>query len=241
MRLLRGDVGRGALLLERSQPGEPATSLVPDHDEDAVAAAVGVLRRLHQPPPPGCRLPDLSGQGAAFSEYLQTHPGAGPPRSLVVRASALFDELFASSTRTVVLHGDLHHDNLLSAVREPWLAIDPHGVVGDRGYDVGSLLFNPHLDRRDDELLSLVPARVEQLADGMALPVDDVVAWGFVKAVLSEVWSAHGTATHRTATQGETAAQALPRGMAVQGSAHGRGSELTRAFDVAMMLLPRLA
>ena len=30
-----------------------------------------------------------------------------------------------------MLHGDLHHDNVLTADREPWLAIDPHGVLGD--------------------------------------------------------------------------------------------------------------
>jgi streptomycin 6-kinase len=79
---------------------------------------------------------------------------------------------------------------MLRAEREPWLAIDPHGLVGDPGYDTGALLYNPDPDLRDDDLLALVPARIEQLADGLRMPVERVVGWGFVQGVLSEVWSA---------------------------------------------------
>lgn len=102
----------------------------------------------------------------------------------------MFDELCASATERVVLHGDLHHDNVLSSEREPWLAIDPHGVVGDPGYEVGTLLYNPDPSRTDDVVQSLLPARIEQLADGLNMAVVRVVAWGFVQAVLSEVWTA---------------------------------------------------
>ena len=43
----------------------------------------------------------------------------------------------------VLLHGDLHHDNILSATRAPWLIIDAKGLVGDSGYDLGAFLYNP--------------------------------------------------------------------------------------------------
>lgn len=41
----------------------------------------------------------------------------------------------------------------------------------------------------------LVPARVEQLADGLGLPPERVVAWGFVKAVPAEAWTAEDGGT----------------------------------------------
>ncbi len=56
-----------------------------------------------------------------------------------------------------------------------------------------------------------MPARLEQLADGLGLAPERVVAWGFVKAVLSEVWT-------------------------VQDG----GTPGSRALDVALQLLPRL-
>jgi streptomycin 6-kinase len=234
VRLLAYEPGWGALLLERAEPGTMVRSLVPARDTEATAAILGVMRRLHsvssadvrgtgprgedQRPGetalvPGKGLPDLESQGAAFAAHLRAFPGDDPlPRHLVERAGRLFDELCASAPARVVLHGDLHHDNVLRAEREPWLAIDPHGVVGDPGYEAGTMVHNPDPDRHEPELLALVPARIEQLADGMGQPVERIVAWAFVKAVLSEVWTAE------------------EEGGEVGG----------RALDVALALLPRL-
>lgn len=217
VRLLRAELERGALLLEHVSPGWRARDLVPYQDGEATSAMAGVMRRLHAPPRPGCVIPPALAQAAAFDDYVAVHGSSGPlPVDLVVKAAGLIRELCASATEQVVLHGDLHHDNVLRGTREPWLAIDPHGLVGDPGYEVGSLLFNPDPANRDEALTALVPSRVEQLADELAMPLDRVVAWGFVKAVMSDVWSA----------------QAWSPGAS--------WSPASRALDVARLLLPRL-
>jgi streptomycin 6-kinase len=216
VRLLRADLTRAALLLEHVAPGWRASDLVPARDSEATSAAVGVMRRLHVPPPPDCRIPEALAQADAFDDYVATFGETGPlPLDLVVRAGGLMRELCASATDRVVLHGDLHHDNILAATREPWLAIDPHGIVGDPGYEVGSLFFNPNPDDRDEALTALVPSRVEQIADELAMPIDRVVAWAFVKSMLSDVWSTEGWSPEW-------------------------GSPISRALDVAMLLRPRL-
>lgn len=176
------------------------------------------MRLLHAPPPPGCTIPSALAQAGAFDDYIATHGLSGPlPLDLVARAGGLMRELCASAKEQVVLHGDLHHDNLLRATREPWLAIDPHGLVGDPGYEVGSLLFSPDPDNRDEALTALVPSRVEQFADELAMPLDRVVAWGLVKAATSDVWTA-------------------------QAWSPGTGwSPASRALDVASLLLPMLS
>jgi len=212
IRLFEYDPPRGALLLERATPGTAVATVVPQHDEEATAALIAAGRRLHQLPPAGCRLPDLRAQGEAFRAHRRRFPGDGPiPRPLVERAGALFDELCADGPEPLVLHGDLHHENVVRAEREPWLAIDPSPVVGDPGYDCGAMLYNPYPQRREADLLALVPARVEQLADGFGLPLERVVAWGFVMGVLSQVWTA------------------------------AVGGQESRALDVATLLLPRLS
>lgn len=217
VRLLRHDLDRGALLLERAEPGVRARDLVPARDAEATSAAVDVMRRLNVAPPPGCPLPELLSQSVAFDEYLATWDDSGPlPRDLVARARGLMRELCASAPDHVLLHGDLHHDNILRATREPWLAIDPHGIIGDPGYEVGSLLFNPDPHDRDERLTALVPPRIEQLSDQLRMPLDRVIAWGFVKAVLSDVWTAEEWSPSRV-------------------------WPISRALDVARLLLPRLA
>lgn len=191
--VLARDDARGALLLEDARPGTQARSLVPRRDEEATAALIGIIKRLHRPALAGVALPELSRRRASFTRHLRRFPGDDPlPRHLVERAGALFGELCASATGRVVLHGDLHHDNVLAAEREPWLAIDPHGVVGDPGYEIGALLYNPDPVEDDDTVLGLVEARMEQLADGLGMPIERVVAWGFVQAVLSVVWTFEG-------------------------------------------------
>jgi streptomycin 6-kinase len=221
VRLLAYDPARGAFLVEPALPGTSASALVPSRDLVATAAIITVARRLHRPVSTvDAVLPDLLARDRqSFVDHLRRYPGDEPvPRRLVTRALGLLAELCASATVRVVLHGDLHHDNVLRASdgprgrSDPWLAIDPHGVVGDPGAEIGAMLYNPDPPRRDPALLALVPARLEQLADGLALPYDRVLAWGFVQAVLSEVWTAEDS-----------------------------HADVTRALDVALALEPRLS
>lgn len=182
-RLLRADPARGALLLEQVSPGHRLRDLVPARDAEATAVLAELMGRLHVPPRPG--LPAVLSQAGA----LDTHRGP-VPAALVAEAATLLRELSATAPREAVLHGDLHHDNVLAGTRAPWLAIDPHGLVGDPGYEVGSILFNPRPDDRDPALTALVPGRLEQLSAALGEPVERLAAWGFVKAVLSSVWTA---------------------------------------------------
>lgn len=193
VRLLARDADRGALLLEHARPGTLLRELVPGQDEAATAAVVGVLRRLHSAPVEGVTLPPVSQLTEDFAQHLSERPDtAGLPRRMVERAAGLFAELCDDAWPPVVVHGDAHHDNLVRAEREPWLAIDPHGRVGDPGSEIAPVLYNPDPWLRDDALLKLVPARVEQLADGLGIPLDRAIAWGYAGSVLSEVWTAEG-------------------------------------------------
>ena len=105
------------------------------------------------------------------------------------QARDLLLDLTRSRDAAVLLHGDLHHDNVLRPERDRgWVAIDPHGWVGDPGFEVGPLLYNP-LRTDPAELVRLPPSRLEAYADGLGQPLDRLRAWGFVAAALSQVWS----------------------------------------------------
>jgi streptomycin 6-kinase len=211
VRLLAHDPDRGALLLERADPGTRARALVPHDDAGATAALISAGRSLHRIAPDDGVLTPIEEKGVSFRAHLARFPGDDPlPRYLVERAGRLFDELCSDAPVRSMLHGDLHHDNVLRAEREPWLAIDPKGVTGDPAFDCGAMLYNPDPWIRDDDLLRLVPARIEQLADGFGIGIERVVAWGFVVAMLSEVWTVEdgGEATGRPL---DVATQLWPR------------------------------
>jgi streptomycin 6-kinase len=184
-RLLADDPARGALLLERLEPGTELAELAAEDDEAATAAAADVMRRLWRPPPVRHPFPDV----VRWGEALESE-GVGPlPREVVQRAAREYAELCASSVAPVVLHADLHHFNVLRS-GAGWRAIDPHGVVGEPAYETGALLRNPYPALLDDPRPGRrLARRIDQLAEALALDPGRVRAWGRTQAVLAAAWS----------------------------------------------------
>jgi streptomycin 6-kinase len=190
VRLLDFDREEGILLLERLRPGRMLLELAERDDEAATAIAAGVMERLWRPAPEEHAFPTVE-RWARGLERLRAHfdGGTGPfPAALVERAEALFAELLASQGEQVLLHGDLHHYNILSAERQPWLAIDPKGVVGERAYETGALLRNPFSLIERPDLQAITLRRVTQLAERLELDRARIAGWGFAQSVLSAWW-----------------------------------------------------
>jgi streptomycin 6-kinase len=115
----------------------------------------------------------------------------GPfPEAMVDAALRMLGDLLRSSPPPVLLHGDLHHHNILSAQREPWLVIDPKGLAGDPAYDVGAWLKNPMpwlLEQADPKAIQ--ERRIRQFSSELGIDAQRLRSWGFVNAVLSGLWS----------------------------------------------------
>jgi streptomycin 6-kinase len=113
---------------------------------------------------------------------------------LLEEAEILFAELSISMAEPVLLHGDLHHDNILAAERQPWLAIDPKGLVGEPAYEVGAWLRNPlpQLLHRPQPGRVLA-RRIDQFVEELGLDRTRVRDWGMAQAVLSVWWSIEDT------------------------------------------------
>jgi streptomycin 6-kinase len=192
VQLLEADADQAALLLERLLPGTPLTQLALQDDAQATAIAAEVMRQLWRPAPADHPFPTVQ-KWSQGMQRLRTHfdGGTGPlPKRLVELAETLFADLLASMAEPVLLHGDLHHDNILSAHRQPWLALDPQGVVGEPAYEVGALLRNPMPQLLSWPDLKRVQARrVDQLAEVLGFDRERIVAWGVAQAVLSGWWS----------------------------------------------------
>ncbi len=192
VRLLDADHERGVLLLERLKPGTPLTTLADEaNDAQATSIAASVMRGLWRPIPPEHDFPTVGDWGRGFARLRQRFAGGvGPfPPARVAEAESLFAELNASAAAPVLLHGDLHHDNIVAAERQPWLAIDPKGVIGEPAYEVGALLRNLWADRHTlTQPKRMLERRVHQLSEEFDLDRARVRGWGVTQAVLSAWW-----------------------------------------------------
>lgn len=192
VRLVDADEEQGAMLLERLEPGTQLVALCEEDDGAATVTAARLMKRLWRPVPVVHNFHTAADWGLGFARCRARFGGStGPfPRRLFEEAESLFAELLASADPPAVIHGDLHHGNVLAAAREPWLAIDPKGLVAEPAYEVGALLRNPR--RRllsDPDPVRLTERRVAQLSDELGLEPARVRGWGLAQAVLSEWWT----------------------------------------------------
>jgi streptomycin 6-kinase len=96
---------------------------------------------------------------------------------LVWAARQLFSELSGSQTQVRLLHGDLHHCNVLFDDVRGWLAVDPKGVVGELEY--GAALRYPYERPELFAEPSIVRKRVERFASILNLDTTRVLSWAF--------------------------------------------------------------
>lgn len=164
--------------------GRRTLTSVLDVEGDAAATriAADVLGALHAPSDrPAGGLQTMEDRFAALRLEADNQGG------LFSEAAGLTASLMSEGVSIRPLHGDLHHDNILHGPRG-WLAIDPHGVLGDPAYDAANLLYNP-VERQD---LRTDPERAQRLARTLApavgRPAQAILAWGFCHACLSAAW-----------------------------------------------------
>lgn len=127
-----------AVLLERAEGRSLAQLVRGGEDDQASQILCAVTAQLHASrtlPPPA--LPTLVGWFQPLMEMGRMHGG------VLWTAAEVAVGLLNCPREMVVLHGDLHHANILHFGPRGWLAIDPKGLIGERYFDYANLLCNP--------------------------------------------------------------------------------------------------
>jgi streptomycin 6-kinase len=180
VRLLAHDLERHALLLERCWPGTPLYEL----DQDAALdVLIGLLPRLWRPAE--APFTSLAEEAAHWSQTLpRLWQQAGRPfeRELIDAAVAVLGELTSSQGEQVLLHQDLHTGNVLRAEREPWLAIDPKPLHGEREFGLAPIVRGAELGHSRKHVLH----RLARLSAELGLDRQRACGWAFAQTL---AWS----------------------------------------------------
>ncbi|QAY74768.1 3'-kinase [Agromyces protaetiae] len=180
-----------ALLIERATGPQSLVGMVHDGD-DADELATRILcaagDRIHEssddllnrtPPLDLVPLDDWFRLLFAHADDLEPAHRRGADLALA---------LLAHPRDRVVLHGDLHHGNVLDFGERGWLAIDPKGLVGESAFDRCNLLCNPSHSR------ALDPGRLERrfgvVVESTGLDAVRYARWVAAWGALSSTWFA---------------------------------------------------
>jgi streptomycin 6-kinase len=168
VKLLAAD--EGFLLLERAISGISLKSYFPDNDPEAVKIACKVMKKLaYAKIPDHHNFPHIKDWLSALDKEWDL------PSGYLSKARKLRDQLLKATKQDVLLHGDLHLDNILQNGKD-WMVIDPKGVIGSSLNEVWSFAIDIERD-------------IPFIAEYFGFRVQDLFDWYFVHAILATCWN----------------------------------------------------
>ncbi|MBB4866189.1 streptomycin 6-kinase [Pseudomonas nitritireducens] len=170
------------ILMERAQGERSLMRMALEGEDDEASRIIcAVVRKLHQPREKP--LPEVIGLRQWFRDLA---PAAARYGDLFPRCLETAEALLASEHDPCVLHGDIHHDNILDFGERGWRAIDPKRLYGERLFDYANLLCNPDLptSREPERFLRQLDVIVEYAR----LDRRRLLEWVLAFAGLSAAW-----------------------------------------------------
>ncbi|MBI1777319.1 MAG: 3'-kinase [Proteobacteria bacterium] len=173
-----------AVLLERATGRRNLADMARNGQDDAATHILcATITRLHAPRatvPPTTLVP-LS------IWFRELTPAVAPNHEILAKSDMAARELLSAPRDVVVLHGDIHHGNVLDGEGRGWLAIDPKGLIGERGFDYAHIMCNP------DREMATAPGRLRRQAQIVAqiagLDLTRLLMWILAYAGLSACWT----------------------------------------------------
>jgi len=176
------DVNNGVLLIERITPG---TQL---RDESALDTRLDIFcqlfRGLHKPPTDKTKYPTYMDWVSRIAAYMRTRSDFKDMSQKMTKAEEVCRCLWRKYTGEMLLHGDLHHDNILLG-EHGYRIIDPKGVVGDAVFDIPRFILNEDdLDKGEK-----FPYIVRTLAEKLGVPTQDIILLFYVEMCMANSWN----------------------------------------------------
>lgn len=177
----------GAILLERAT-GVGSLAEMSRSGEDAQACRLicHTARRLHVAP--DASTPELTPLEHWFRDL---EPVALLHDGIMLRCALAAKVLLSCPQDVVVLHGDVHHGNVLDFAESGWLAIDPKGLLGERGFDYANIFTNPDLAEPGIGIAidpSRFTQRVNIVSEAAGLERERLLLWIAAWCGLSSAW-----------------------------------------------------
>lgn len=182
------DSENSAMLLERITPGYNLASF--QSMEERIRIAADIVRKLPLPAADTSGLPYYSAWlTRAFTKVkisgvmeLSLHP-------LIQKAESYFVEIRNKNFPACILHGDLHHKNILYSKEGDWKIIDPKGVIAPRCFEAARFIDNEYEIYGYSEDMSRFKEMLSLLSGLLDEPEDIITKCAFIDKVLSICWS----------------------------------------------------
>jgi len=184
VKLFAHDTQHNAILLQQAIPGKSLCSVYPDKVQDVIdnySAVVKCLISVRQ---------QNHDDFKHISDWLKAFDRVDKnklPDGLIEKIILLKNELLASRGKEFILHGDLHHENILSDGNN-WIAIDPKGIVGEVVFEAACFNFIDRTEINNPNVPELFELRIKLLSEKLGLDSERLKNWVLVRLILGACW-----------------------------------------------------
>ncbi|MBO9665595.1 MAG: fructosamine kinase family protein [Bdellovibrio sp.] len=188
VQVLGAEKSHGAILMERLEPGVTLKQATEHDDDEKTLILASMIKGLHSRSIIGGVFKHLS----ELAKDLDVLEGA-VDKKLLAKARGIFAELTLDRSQDRLLHGDLHHGNILKH-KVSWKVIDPHGYLGDPTFEMAVMMYNP-LDAfpTNRPLKKTLERRFAILNEQLYFDLQRMKMWAFAMAMLSTAWTFEDT------------------------------------------------
>lgn len=171
-----------AILMERIIDNYSLRSMALNgNDDEATRIICEVANLLHTDR--NKPLPKLIPLNSWFKDLFLSANKYGEP---FLKAAEIARSVLENQTEPIVLHGDLHHDNILYSPERGWLAIDPKGLLGEKTFDYVNILCNPTKEIAISE--GRLMKQLKIISKNTEIEINHLLKWTIAWAGLSAVW-----------------------------------------------------
>ncbi len=193
------DLANSVLLQERVQPGTPL------RDEPSLEARLSVFssiqQGLHIPPANASLYPTYADWVARITAYMSKREDCAALYIYMNKANDICRSLASTYTRVMLLHGDLHHDNMLRRQDGSYAIIDPKGVIGDPIFDIPRFILNEFEEELNEQLYRKINRVIDTLGQSLDIPQTVIRQCLFIETAMGNCWMVEDGATPEACRQ----------------------------------------
>jgi streptomycin 6-kinase len=181
------DIKNGFLLEEQIQPG---LELRKEKSLDKRLFVFCLLHNgLHIMPSKADKYPTYLDWVSKITGYMEKREDYKDLYLHMKRANDLCGELFAAYPSRMLLHGDLHHDNILLNERKEYTIIDPKGVLGDPIFDIPRFILNEMEENLNQQLFDKINYMIKVIGTRLNIPVPVLKQCFYIEMAMAECWN----------------------------------------------------
>lgn len=180
------DLENGILLEEQIQPG---TELMKETSiEQRLAVFCSIYKELHIEPTNQYQYSTYYDWVKKSARYIKTREDHKELCTHMKKAEEICKELMSLYPRKMLLHGDLHHYNILQNDHNGYTLIDPKGVIGDPIFDLPRFLLNEMEEEVNQELFEKINYVITVIGDKLEIPTGIIKKTFYIEMAMAECW-----------------------------------------------------